>query len=136
MISLAAVEALAGDLWPQQPCAVVAVPDARKGERLILATQKKDATRAEFMTFAKQQHAADLMIPSEVMIFEQHADARLRQGRSGRPGQGGERAHRRQARGDGARAGVKLASSLPSSFQADGFRSCAAIQSALWGRQR
>ena len=70
MISLAAVEALAGDLWPQQPCAVVAVPDARKGERLILATQKNDATRAELMTFAKQQHAADLMIPSEVMIFE------------------------------------------------------------------
>jgi acyl-[acyl-carrier-protein]-phospholipid O-acyltransferase/long-chain-fatty-acid--[acyl-carrier-protein] ligase len=70
MISLAAVEALAGDLWPQHLCAVVAVPDARKGERLILATEKKDATRAEFMTFAKQRHAADLMIPSEVMIFD------------------------------------------------------------------
>jgi acyl-[acyl-carrier-protein]-phospholipid O-acyltransferase/long-chain-fatty-acid--[acyl-carrier-protein] ligase len=70
MISLAAVEALAGDLWPQHPCAVVAVSDARKGERLILATQKKDATRPEFMAFAKQQHAADLMIPSEIMIFE------------------------------------------------------------------
>jgi acyl-[acyl-carrier-protein]-phospholipid O-acyltransferase/long-chain-fatty-acid--[acyl-carrier-protein] ligase len=70
MISLAAVEALAGDLWPQHPCAVVAVPDLRKGERLILSTEKKDATRAEFMTFAKQQHAADLMIPSEVMIFD------------------------------------------------------------------
>jgi len=70
MISLAAVETLAGDLWPQDICAVVAVPDARKGERLILATQRKDATRSEFMTFAKQQHAADLMIPSEVMIFD------------------------------------------------------------------
>jgi acyl-[acyl-carrier-protein]-phospholipid O-acyltransferase/long-chain-fatty-acid--[acyl-carrier-protein] ligase len=70
MISLAAVEALAGDLWPQHLCAVVAVPDARKGERLILATEKKDATRAEFMTFAKQRYAADLMIPSEVMIFD------------------------------------------------------------------
>src|ERR1700681_3828455 len=70
MISLAAVESLSGDLWPQHPCAVVAVPDLRKGERLILATEKKDATRSEFMTFAKQQHAADLMIPSEVMIFD------------------------------------------------------------------
>ncbi len=70
MISLAAVEALAGDLWPQQPVAVVAVPDARKGERLILATQKKDAARSEFMAYAKQQHAADLMIPSEIMIFD------------------------------------------------------------------
>jgi acyl-[acyl-carrier-protein]-phospholipid O-acyltransferase/long-chain-fatty-acid--[acyl-carrier-protein] ligase len=70
MISLAAVEVLAGDLWPQHPCAVVAVADMRKGERLILSTEKKDATRAEFMTYAKQQHAADLMIPSEVMIFD------------------------------------------------------------------
>jgi acyl-[acyl-carrier-protein]-phospholipid O-acyltransferase/long-chain-fatty-acid--[acyl-carrier-protein] ligase len=70
MISLAAVEALAGDLWPQHLSAVVAVPDARKGERLILATQKKDATRAEFMTYARAQHAADLMIPSEIMIFD------------------------------------------------------------------
>jgi acyl-[acyl-carrier-protein]-phospholipid O-acyltransferase/long-chain-fatty-acid--[acyl-carrier-protein] ligase len=70
MISLAAVEGLAGELWPQHPCAVVAVPDLRKGERLILATQKKDATRSDFMTFAKQQHAGDLMIPAEVMIFD------------------------------------------------------------------
>ena len=70
MISLAAVEALAGDLWPQHLSAVVAVPDARKGERLILVTQKKDATRAEFLTYARGQHAADLMIPSEVMIVD------------------------------------------------------------------
>jgi acyl-[acyl-carrier-protein]-phospholipid O-acyltransferase/long-chain-fatty-acid--[acyl-carrier-protein] ligase len=70
MISLAAVEALAGDLWPQHLSGVVAVPDARKGERLILVTQKKDATRAEFMTYARAQHAADLMIPSEIMIFD------------------------------------------------------------------
>jgi acyl-[acyl-carrier-protein]-phospholipid O-acyltransferase/long-chain-fatty-acid--[acyl-carrier-protein] ligase len=70
MISLAAVEALVAELWPQDLCAVVAVPDMRKGERLILATHRKNATRSEFMTFAKQQHAADLMIPSEVMIFD------------------------------------------------------------------
>jgi acyl-[acyl-carrier-protein]-phospholipid O-acyltransferase/long-chain-fatty-acid--[acyl-carrier-protein] ligase len=70
MISLAAVEALAGDLWPQHLSAVVAVPDARKGERLILVTQKKDATRSEFLAYARAQHAADLMTPSEVMIFD------------------------------------------------------------------
>jgi len=70
MISLAAVEALAVELWPDDLSAVVAVPDMRKGERLILATQKKNATRSDFMAFAKQQHAADLMIPSEVMIFD------------------------------------------------------------------
>src|SRR5437868_14052611 len=63
MISFAAVETLAAELWPQVPSAVAAVPDPRKGERLVLATEKKDATRAEFQAFAKANHASDLMIP-------------------------------------------------------------------------
>jgi acyl-[acyl-carrier-protein]-phospholipid O-acyltransferase/long-chain-fatty-acid--[acyl-carrier-protein] ligase len=68
MISLAAVEALASDLWPDALSVVVAVPDVRKGERLVLVTQKKDATRADIQAFAKTRHAADLMIPSEVWV--------------------------------------------------------------------
>jgi acyl-[acyl-carrier-protein]-phospholipid O-acyltransferase/long-chain-fatty-acid--[acyl-carrier-protein] ligase len=70
MISLAAVEALAAELWPNALSAVVAVPDARKGERLILATQQKNATRPEFQTFAKAKHASDLMIPAEVWVID------------------------------------------------------------------
>jgi acyl-[acyl-carrier-protein]-phospholipid O-acyltransferase/long-chain-fatty-acid--[acyl-carrier-protein] ligase len=70
MISFAAVETLAAELWPQAPSAVVAVPDARKGERLILSTEKKDATRSEFQAFAKARHASDLMIPAEVWVLD------------------------------------------------------------------
>jgi acyl-[acyl-carrier-protein]-phospholipid O-acyltransferase/long-chain-fatty-acid--[acyl-carrier-protein] ligase len=70
MVSLAAVEALAGELWPQAPSAVVAVPDARKGERLILLTQQRNATRTELHAFAKASHASDLMIPAEVWVVE------------------------------------------------------------------
>ncbi|MCC6775966.1 MAG: acyl-[ACP]--phospholipid O-acyltransferase [Hyphomicrobiales bacterium] len=70
MISLAAVEALASDLWPQALSVVVAVPDVRKGERLILLTQQKDASRAAFQSFAKARHASDLMIPSDVWVIE------------------------------------------------------------------
>jgi acyl-[acyl-carrier-protein]-phospholipid O-acyltransferase / long-chain-fatty-acid--[acyl-carrier-protein] ligase len=70
MISLAAVEVLAGDLWPNEPTAVVAVPDLRKGERLILLTQQKSATRGEFQAFAKSKHASDLMIPSDVWVID------------------------------------------------------------------
>jgi acyl-[acyl-carrier-protein]-phospholipid O-acyltransferase/long-chain-fatty-acid--[acyl-carrier-protein] ligase len=70
MISFAAVETLAAELWPQAPSAVVAVPDPRKGERLILATEKKDATRSEFQAFAKANHASDLMIPGEVWVLD------------------------------------------------------------------
>jgi acyl-[acyl-carrier-protein]-phospholipid O-acyltransferase/long-chain-fatty-acid--[acyl-carrier-protein] ligase len=70
MISLAAVEMVAADLWPNAPSAVVAVPDARKGERLILVTQQKDATRAQFQAFARERGASELMSPSEIMIVD------------------------------------------------------------------
>jgi len=70
MISLAAVETIASELWPNAVSAVVAVPDARKGERLILVTQQKDAARSQFIAFARQRGAAELMIPSEIMILD------------------------------------------------------------------
>jgi acyl-[acyl-carrier-protein]-phospholipid O-acyltransferase / long-chain-fatty-acid--[acyl-carrier-protein] ligase len=70
MISLAAVEALASELWPNALSAVVAVPDPRKGERLILLTQQKGAIRADFQAFAKSKHASDLMIPAEVWVLD------------------------------------------------------------------
>ena len=70
MISLAAVEGLAAELWPDAPSAVVTAPDPRKGERLVLLTEKRDADRKAFMAHAKSKGAADLMIPAEVMVVE------------------------------------------------------------------
>jgi acyl-[acyl-carrier-protein]-phospholipid O-acyltransferase/long-chain-fatty-acid--[acyl-carrier-protein] ligase len=70
MISLAAVEMLAAELWPNYNSAVVAVPDARKGERLILVTDKHSATRADFQAYARSRHAHELMFPSEVIILD------------------------------------------------------------------
>ena len=70
MVSLASVEALAGQLWPDVPSAVAAVPDARKGERLILFTEAKGATRAAYQTFAKDRGAADVALPAEVVVLE------------------------------------------------------------------
>jgi acyl-[acyl-carrier-protein]-phospholipid O-acyltransferase/long-chain-fatty-acid--[acyl-carrier-protein] ligase len=69
-ISLAAVEALAAQLWPDIPSAVATAPDPRKGERLVLVTQQKDATRAEFQAFAKSKGASDLMVPAEVVVVD------------------------------------------------------------------
>ncbi|TGQ40342.1 MULTISPECIES: acyl-[ACP]--phospholipid O-acyltransferase [unclassified Mesorhizobium] len=68
MISLAAVEALAGELWKGSLSAVASVPDARKGEKLILITEAANATRAEFLAFAKANGAMDLMVPAEVRV--------------------------------------------------------------------
>ncbi len=70
MISLAAVESLATDLWPDVPSAVVAVPDLRKGEKLVLVTQKADATRAAFQAFARSRGTAELVVPAEILVVE------------------------------------------------------------------
>jgi len=70
MVSFAAVEAIAGELWPDSLSAVGSVPDARKGERLILVTNKAGATRNEFQTFARSRGATELMMPAEVVTVE------------------------------------------------------------------
>jgi acyl-[acyl-carrier-protein]-phospholipid O-acyltransferase/long-chain-fatty-acid--[acyl-carrier-protein] ligase len=70
MISLAAAEILASELWPDAPSAVIAQPDPRRGERLVLVTENKSATRADFQAYVKMRGASDLMVPSEVMIVD------------------------------------------------------------------
>ena len=68
MVSLAAIESLAAECWPDALSAVIAIPDPRKGERLVLVTQKADAARAAFQAFAKAKGVAELMVPSEVIV--------------------------------------------------------------------
>lgn len=68
MVSLAAVEAVAGDLWPGVPTVVVNLPDPRKGERLVLMTEKEGATKAEFAAFAKAKGLPELAVPSEFVV--------------------------------------------------------------------
>jgi acyl-[acyl-carrier-protein]-phospholipid O-acyltransferase/long-chain-fatty-acid--[acyl-carrier-protein] ligase len=68
MVSLAALETLAAELWPNALSAVASLPDARKGERLVMVTDKKGATRADFQAFAKAKGASDLMVPSDVVV--------------------------------------------------------------------
>jgi acyl-[acyl-carrier-protein]-phospholipid O-acyltransferase/long-chain-fatty-acid--[acyl-carrier-protein] ligase len=70
MVSLAAVETLAAELWPDALSAVATTPDPRKGERMVMLTQRKDATRADFLAFAKAKGAADLMVPAEVVAVD------------------------------------------------------------------
>jgi len=70
MVSLAAVDELASQCWPAALSAAAALPDARKGQKLVLLTQEKGASRGAFLQFAKAKGAADFMIPSEVLVVE------------------------------------------------------------------
>lgn len=70
MVSLASVESIAAELWPDAPSAVAAIPDARKGERLILFTEAKGASRAAYQSFAKGKGAPEIAVPAEIVIIE------------------------------------------------------------------
>jgi acyl-[acyl-carrier-protein]-phospholipid O-acyltransferase/long-chain-fatty-acid--[acyl-carrier-protein] ligase len=70
MISLAAVESLASELWPNSQLAIVTEPDPRRGERLVLVSEEKSATRDAFQAYAKARGASDLMAPAEVMVVD------------------------------------------------------------------
>jgi acyl-[acyl-carrier-protein]-phospholipid O-acyltransferase/long-chain-fatty-acid--[acyl-carrier-protein] ligase len=70
MISLAAVEALAAELWPDAMSGVATVPDARRGERLVLVTNKTDARRSDFVAFARARGASEMMVPAQVLVMD------------------------------------------------------------------
>jgi acyl-[acyl-carrier-protein]-phospholipid O-acyltransferase/long-chain-fatty-acid--[acyl-carrier-protein] ligase len=68
MISLAAVESMISGLWPGQNHVVVALPDARKGEQLVLVTEKPDADRAALQQAAKEHGFPELWVPRAILV--------------------------------------------------------------------
>lgn len=70
MVSLAAVETMVAKLWPDQNHVVVGLPDPRKGEQLILVTEKADADRAALQEAAKQQGFPELWVPRAILVTQ------------------------------------------------------------------
>lgn len=70
MVSLSAVESYAADVWPDNMHAIVAVPDARKGEQLILVTDNEAAVRDDLLDYARTQGIAELMVPRTIKLVD------------------------------------------------------------------
>jgi acyl-[acyl-carrier-protein]-phospholipid O-acyltransferase/long-chain-fatty-acid--[acyl-carrier-protein] ligase len=68
MVSLSAVEAMAAALWPQAMSVAVSIPDARKGERIVLLTTQKDAERSAMQRQAKTAGASELAVPADIRV--------------------------------------------------------------------
>jgi acyl-[acyl-carrier-protein]-phospholipid O-acyltransferase/long-chain-fatty-acid--[acyl-carrier-protein] ligase len=67
MVSLTAAEDLASGLWPDARHAVIAMQDARKGERLVLVTDRLDAAVAELVAHAQALGAPELAVPRKIV---------------------------------------------------------------------
>ena len=68
MVSMPAAEALATRLWPDASHAVVAIPDPRKGEALVLLTTQQDATAAALLAHARDHGAAEIAVPRRIHV--------------------------------------------------------------------
>ncbi len=68
MVSLTAVEQLAAHAWPNALHAATSIPDARKGELVILLTTQKDAT-LQALT-AASPGVASISLPKKLMIVD------------------------------------------------------------------
>jgi len=67
MVSLAAVEGLAAAVWPESRHAVVSIPDSRKGEKLVLVTDRMDAESSRLSEWAREHGAPDLAVPKKIL---------------------------------------------------------------------
>ncbi len=106
MVSLAAVEALAAEAFPGAALMVVSLPDARKGERLVLLTTDASIKRDALQRHARSRGAAELMVPADIVLVDglpllgsgkpdYVAAAALAQGEGGTPAHRGPERRRR-----------------------------------------
>jgi acyl-[acyl-carrier-protein]-phospholipid O-acyltransferase/long-chain-fatty-acid--[acyl-carrier-protein] ligase len=70
MVSLAAAERIAETAVPETRHAVVALPDPRRGERLILVTEARDFDRARLLEAARRLGLPEITVPREVIEIE------------------------------------------------------------------
>jgi acyl-[acyl-carrier-protein]-phospholipid O-acyltransferase / long-chain-fatty-acid--[acyl-carrier-protein] ligase len=67
MVSLAAVEAMAAELWPHHQHGVVAIPDPKKGEQLVLVSSNPDASREALSGWAREHGVAAIAVPARIL---------------------------------------------------------------------
>jgi acyl-[acyl-carrier-protein]-phospholipid O-acyltransferase / long-chain-fatty-acid--[acyl-carrier-protein] ligase len=70
MVSLTAIEAKLGQLYPDAVHAVVAAPDAKKGEQLVLFTTLEKPDRKAIASGLKGLGSSELAIPKNIFTLE------------------------------------------------------------------
>ena len=71
MVSLTAAEDLAVAVWPDCRHAVIALPDSKKGERLVLVTDRRGADSSALVAHAKTVGAPEIAVPRKIIHVEE-----------------------------------------------------------------
>ena len=70
MLSLTAIENIIYDLWPDRHHAILNIPDAKKGEQLVLITDYKLATRPILIKAFREKGLSELSLPRKLCFID------------------------------------------------------------------
>jgi len=71
MVSLAAVEMMVAEFWEEDNHVVLSQPHPKKGEQLLLVTDKTDAERAPLIECARTKGLPELWVPRSILIVQE-----------------------------------------------------------------
>jgi acyl-[acyl-carrier-protein]-phospholipid O-acyltransferase/long-chain-fatty-acid--[acyl-carrier-protein] ligase len=67
MVPLGAVEDFVAGVWPSSMHAVVTVPDDRRGEQLVLITDRTESSRAVLAAAAREKGLPEIFVPRSIL---------------------------------------------------------------------
>ena len=70
MVSLTATEINIAKIDPKSAHAIVAIPDPKKGEQLILMTTSQSLKRSDISAYFKENQITELSVPKEIISVE------------------------------------------------------------------
>lgn len=71
MVSLVAIEMALSELWPDVPLGIVAIPDSKKGEQLVLIIERQNVTTNEIATYFATKGVSALWTPKKILCVKQ-----------------------------------------------------------------
>ncbi|WP_411816943.1 AMP-binding protein [Hyphococcus sp. DH-69] len=71
MVSLAVVENCASAVWPDNLHAAAILPDPKKGEQIILVTDRQDAPRGLLLAWAQSHGVPEIAVPKKIVIVDE-----------------------------------------------------------------
>ncbi|MEM8936854.1 MAG: AMP-binding protein [Pseudomonadota bacterium] len=71
MVSLAVVENCASALWPDNLHAAAIMPDVRKGEKIILVTDRQNAPRGLLLSWAQSHGVPEIAVPKKIVVVDE-----------------------------------------------------------------
>lgn len=71
MVSLAVVENCASAVWPDNMHAAAIMPDPKKGEQVILVTDRRDAPRGLLLAWAQSHGVPEIAVPKKIVTVDE-----------------------------------------------------------------